>query len=414
MWVSQLFFGGGSFTPYRLTYIWSFCIPVLSALSMQGLIDSPQETQYGLRRIWIFGGIGLICLLVIALCSQVLKGHLSIARWLSLDNAHIYQPIIFGGVSILILRLRLSGSTKAISITGVTLIELLIFFVAFNGVYERLPTPAPEIARLKQEQAPLRVAGWTVNPFLRWGSVNSLSYYGIERIEGHNPLNPKRDLKLFQAAGIDIRGGVPYRTIDLSSPLLRLFNMGYALVPSEVAKLSNEFQQLEVGNGMLFEHRAPLPRAFIVHRYIGLPEEDVLSVLIQGNIELEDEVILEKGVGFRIPPRQGVEKVNWTIRSLNEIQLEVLASAPGILVVLNTYHPGWRCMVDDSPAEVLRANHNFQAVIIPAGEHTVRFYFRPLGFLWLIFISYQIIFLSLMTCIIYTKVRHLKGLPDAR
>jgi uncharacterized membrane protein YfhO len=44
--------------------------------------------------------------------------------------------------------------------------------------------------------------------------------------------------------------------------------------------------------------------------------------------------------------------------------------------VLENYYPAWHASVDGTVAPVLRANHAFRAVPVPAGDHTVRFEYR--------------------------------------
>jgi len=49
-------------------------------------------------------------------------------------------------------------------------------------------------------------------------------------------------------------------------------------------------------------------------------------------------------------------------------------------VVLNdVWHPWWFAEVDGTPVPLLRANGIFRAVAVPAGEHEVRFVFRPMA-----------------------------------
>jgi hypothetical protein len=67
------------------------------------------------------------------------------------------------------------------------------------------------------------------------------------------------------------------------------------------------------------------------------------------------------------------------IVSYRNTEIVVEADAPnGGLVVLNdVWHPWWRATVDGAPAEILKANVLFRAVVVPAGKHTVRFSFHP-------------------------------------
>jgi uncharacterized membrane protein YfhO len=59
------------------------------------------------------------------------------------------------------------------------------------------------------------------------------------------------------------------------------------------------------------------------------------------------------------------------------VLLEADLDAPGLVVVVDAWDPGWRARVDGRPAEVLRANGAFRAVAAPAGRHVVEMRYRP-------------------------------------
>lgn len=64
----------------------------------------------------------------------------------------------------------------------------------------------------------------------------------------------------------------------------------------------------------------------------------------------------------------------------NSVTVSVNARKSGILMFRDTYHRQWQVSVDGRSAELLRANINFKAVAIPAGEHEIRFSFIPWPF----------------------------------
>ena len=62
------------------------------------------------------------------------------------------------------------------------------------------------------------------------------------------------------------------------------------------------------------------------------------------------------------------------------IIVETDAVRPGILVLTDTFYPGWRVTVDGAPASLLRANYLFRGVYVPAGAHWVEFTYHPAPF----------------------------------
>ncbi|HXS99097.1 MAG TPA: hypothetical protein VN915_00310 [Elusimicrobiota bacterium] len=63
-----------------------------------------------------------------------------------------------------------------------------------------------------------------------------------------------------------------------------------------------------------------------------------------------------------------------------EVVVETRADAPGWLVLLDTWFPGWRAEVNGAPADLRRADYDFRAVRVPAGTATARFTYAPWSF----------------------------------
>ncbi len=62
------------------------------------------------------------------------------------------------------------------------------------------------------------------------------------------------------------------------------------------------------------------------------------------------------------------------------VDAEVSAAAPALVVVAQTYYHNWHATVDGQPVPLLRANHAFQAVQIPAGGHKIHLVYEDRAF----------------------------------
>lgn len=51
-----------------------------------------------------------------------------------------------------------------------------------------------------------------------------------------------------------------------------------------------------------------------------------------------------------------------------------------LLIIGQSFYPGWRADIDNHPTEVLAANLNQQAIIVPPGDHEIRLNFLPQSF----------------------------------
>jgi uncharacterized membrane protein YfhO len=65
--------------------------------------------------------------------------------------------------------------------------------------------------------------------------------------------------------------------------------------------------------------------------------------------------------------------------ALGDTRVVVRATAdqPGLLVLADAFHPGWRAIVDGRPEPVLRVNHVLRGVALAPGAHDVEFEFAP-------------------------------------
>ncbi len=70
------------------------------------------------------------------------------------------------------------------------------------------------------------------------------------------------------------------------------------------------------------------------------------------------------------------------------VQIEVNLQRPGLLVLCDTFYPGWRAAVRGAgeaksrPAPILPTNRVMRGVWIPQGRHTVTFSYQPASFTW--------------------------------
>jgi hypothetical protein len=59
------------------------------------------------------------------------------------------------------------------------------------------------------------------------------------------------------------------------------------------------------------------------------------------------------------------------------IDLQVDAARPALLVVAESYYPGWEASVDGVAAQILRTNYISQGILVPGGCHTIKLNYAP-------------------------------------
>ena len=71
-----------------------------------------------------------------------------------------------------------------------------------------------------------------------------------------------------------------------------------------------------------------------------------------------------------------------SVEELTPERVVVRVDAPqdGLIVLCDSFAPGWRATVGGEPSPILRANGLFRAVALPAGSHEVVFEYWPVSF----------------------------------
>src|SRR6266498_1391278 len=60
-----------------------------------------------------------------------------------------------------------------------------------------------------------------------------------------------------------------------------------------------------------------------------------------------------------------------------EVRVATTSLTPALLVLSDTYYPGWRAFVDGGEQPLVRGDLLFRVVPVPAGQHQVIFRFEP-------------------------------------
>ncbi len=120
-----------------------------------------------------------------------------------------------------------------------------------------------------------------------------------------------------------------------------------------------------------FSNACPLVSAGQAPVFAGA--EETLRALAGPGFNPREQVFLRPDDAARVSVTNQssatVSAARWTAHS---IEAEVEAAAPSLVVICQSHYPGWHAEVGGRPVPLLRANHAFQAIEVPAGRHQVR------------------------------------------
>ena len=123
-----------------------------------------------------------------------------------------------------------------------------------------------------------------------------------------------------------------------------------------------------------------LPRAYVVPRSITSRDASrMLDRLIEINprecVITDLEPILDDG------PRQGFTAATYDASDPDHILIEATTKAPGLLVIADTWMPGWSAEVDGVATAIIRGDHAHRVIPLAfAGRHKIELRYHPPGF----------------------------------
>jgi hypothetical protein len=123
-----------------------------------------------------------------------------------------------------------------------------------------------------------------------------------------------------------------------------------------------------------------MPRFFLVHDAVYANSlATARQPIADGTVDLHRTAITDRPISLPgwSHADQAAEEVQTLDYQPGWLQLKVSAQQPALLVLAESYYPGWMAWVDGNPSEIYRTDIAFRGVAIPAGTHTVRMEFRP-------------------------------------
>lgn len=184
------------------------------------------------------------------------------------------------------------------------------------------------------------------------------------------------------------------------------------LIYSRLEGLEGKEEDLLKDNTIkLYKNPNALPRGWLVEDYRVLDSNEILSTLIDKAFDPRREVLLEKRPKWEersinpthadMPGSISQNKVEFIHETNNQVHLRVNTTENQLLVLSDTYFPGWKVFVDGKEKEIYRADYSFRAVPLGAGTHVVEFVYDPASFK----VGAVVTFLGIMGCLILGSSR---------
>lgn len=129
----------------------------------------------------------------------------------------------------------------------------------------------------------------------------------------------------------------------------------------------------------VYRNEKALPRVFLASSYtIATGDQNIFKTLFDPAFDRRNSLVLEEKP--TLEPREGEGKVEMTRYSPNEIIVVTKSDVSKLLFLSDVYDKGWKAIIDDVPTKIYRADYDFRAIAVPAGEHVVKMTYWPQSF----------------------------------
>ena len=397
------------FTLFRFPEKFVFVVyPLVILITTEGLSTFIKSKNGGHRiPLLIFGSISLSLGLLYVLCRFQSDYFIDFLRWSSLAPTELIldifprwlfslerQILLLGAMFLLLLLYKLekvSFSVFRILIVALVFVDLTSAHRQFQFLVKPgLVTDKPKIISTSGSQRYRLFSGLpSLHPSVFtmrdrsfpevaeavWSSLvpNIGVFYDVDYLQEIDALS-RTPYDVFLKTAKNLPPGKFY-------PLLGALNVKYissfSPLPDGDIELVRHFPEYPL---WLYELEQAVPRVYVVsaaehetdhgktlERLASKDFDPLVTVLV------DEPITLSNTAGFQAEARileYGNQRVN----------IQASLDSPGILVLADSFYPGWNAYVNGRQEKIYRANLFFRGVQLTAGTHTVQFRYEPRSF----------------------------------
>ena len=378
-----------------------FCIPLLGFLALRNIFNGSATRQEIVKGLKIAAGItcGFILLVIIfpgIAGSFLSQNEAGIPDWLQsalvtdrkgLLRSDAFRSLVFillsGGVIIGFIYDKLRKEYAILLVTLLIVLDLWTVDKRYLNAdrFERPSTiqksftPSVADAFILKDQSIHRVLNLSASPF----NDNTPTSYFHKSIGGYHGAKMERYQELidsciypglirFNAAAQKAQSmeELQQALTNTSIPVINFLNTKYVIFNPAAPPLINPNA---LGNAWF------VPNPVIVEN--ANKEISVVRVFDPSREATIDAVFKDQVTKTAYPVLEN-EKIELVSYQPDEILYKSSASAEKLAVFSEIYYPaGWKCFIDGNESRYFRADWILRGMIIPAGDHEIKFTFRP-------------------------------------
>jgi len=374
-----------------------FCIPLLGALALRDIYNGSTGRKEILKGLKIAGGITAGFLLLVLLLPGIAGSFLNkeyepamFPAWLktavTADRKELLRGDAFRSLIFIILACgtilgfmydKLRRQYSILILGGLILIDLWSAGKRYLNAdtFEKPKTITPAFADeyILRDKSYYRVLNLEASTF----NDNSPTSFFHKSIGGYHGAKMRRykelidsslirDINLFSAAANNAHTEEDLFMALKSTTALNMLNAKYIIYNSEAPPIVNPDV---LGNAWF------VAKPVIVNN----ANEEIMRI---NTLSPASEAVIDKQFSGQVTaaeyPVESGDKIELTSYSPNELIYKSTAKTEKLAVFSEIYYPaGWKCFVDGTESSCFRANYVLRAMIVPPGDHEIKFVFEP-------------------------------------
>lgn len=213
----------------------------------------------------------------------------------------------------------------------------------------------------------------------------------IQGYDGIYPLNIAKLLAVVDSSNIEtapkprwgLVGNFNSKILDMTNTrflvALKIGDQGRVSSSGQVSvTIPPKYKEVFEDKGIaILENSQSLPRAYLTKRVIKASELETLKLLIDKDFPIETTSITQDFKFDNTSPQDLEANLIYTPLTNSHVQIKTTSNIDAFLVVLDSFYPGWKAMIDGKETAIHRTNYNFRGIFLPKGNHTVEFKYAP-------------------------------------
>ncbi len=380
--------------PSRNLFELVLAMSVLSGMGVAALSEMERHTRIRILK----QSIAVVTTLFVIVYAVILFSSNEIAsaamKWASVSDWHaglsnlaIFIPLLALAVSAIGL-LWWAGNVE----NGAVLLTILVVGISSYSWFENwrydskgmLPYEMPAaMTSIKTDE--YRMIGGKYFSDIEPPTANNWPLvWGVSSAVAYNPLLPKAYRELLD---MPAHGSVGVSLFNPQHRGLDLLGVRHLYADEEMVllleKYPERFELHKRGDISYYQNRAALPPVRFAEKAVWMDEAKALATIQRSTLpdgtryEPENTAIL---IGEQRQSVFAAGDAKIIDQHDDEKVIRTSSKAESLLVLADAYFPGWHVEIDGQEVELLRADYVSRGVIVPAGEHTLRFYYMPTSF----------------------------------